>query len=101
MGYHRDNVKMMKQPKQLQSIPPHMSYTWPLFCCWTDLHMPPQLLTIIIIIKLVNIVPNPTMFQSICNLIFKFHFGWVVSKWELMKVWPSTPKRPILVPHPK
>jgi hypothetical protein len=36
MGYHKDNIRMMKQPKQLQSTPPHMSYTWPSFCCWTN-----------------------------------------------------------------
>jgi hypothetical protein len=28
-------------------------------------------------------------------------FNWVVSKWGLMKVWLSTPKKPILVAHPK
>jgi hypothetical protein len=33
MGYHKDNIRVMKQPKQLQAIPLHMSYTWPLSYC--------------------------------------------------------------------
>jgi len=42
MGYHKDNIRMMKQPKQLQGTPLHMNYI-PFFC-WIDWHMPPQTL---------------------------------------------------------
>ncbi len=44
MNYHKDNIEMMKQPKQLQNNPPHMSYIWPPSCCQIDWYMPPQTL---------------------------------------------------------
>jgi hypothetical protein len=31
MGYHKDSVGMMKQPKQLQGTPLHMRCIWHLF----------------------------------------------------------------------
>ncbi len=32
----KNNIEMMKQPKQLHGTPPHMKYTWPLFCYCID-----------------------------------------------------------------
>jgi hypothetical protein len=75
-----------------------MSCTWPLFCYWTNWHMPPQTLnhrhqvrqTLFPSLKYYN--------QCVIGMVF---IGWVASKWGLMKTWFSTPKRPIFVVHPK
>jgi hypothetical protein len=36
IGYHKDNTKMMKQPKQLSSTHLRMSNIMPLSCCWIN-----------------------------------------------------------------
>jgi len=49
MGYHKYNIKMMKQLKQLQGIPLHMSCIWPPSCYWTDFDICHHKLSTIII----------------------------------------------------
>jgi len=44
MGYHKDNIGMMKHPKQLQGINPSYELYLASICCWINWHMPPQIL---------------------------------------------------------